>query len=392
MSWGSISTDEGSVVLLLQRLIEYAVMRHASDIHLEPKRDHLSVRLRIDGILVRQRSLPPDLSAPMASRIKVLAQMDIAEKRVPQDGTFALEVQGQQVNLRSSSFPCQHGEKLVLRILSEDAILTDLSSLGMPAKELLILKRAVQAPSGLILSTGPTGSGKTSTLHSLIKRLDHESLNITTLEDPVEVRSERITQAQVHPRAGFTFATGLRSMLRQDPDVILVGEMRDLETAQIAFQASLTGHLVLSTLHTTSTVDTITRLLDMGLEPYLVASSLNLIVAQRLVRLLCPMCRDPYKPKQDLSESVGLPVAAFDGYVYQARGCAECGGTGYRGRTGLFEVVEVDDEIRWLIKRKSPSNAYKDVLRKRNIPTLRRDGVRKVLEGLTSVHEVLRVT
>ena len=392
MGISSIPMDEGSIVHLLQRLLEYAVMRHASDIHLEPKSDQLAVRLRIDGILQRQRAFPREVAPAVASRIKVLAQMDIAEKRVPQDGTFAMEVQGMLINLRCSSFPCQHGEKVVLRILSEDIILTDLGSLGVASGQLLLLKQAIMASHGLILATGPTGSGKTSTLHSLMKRLDYDSLNITTLEDPIEVRSERLTQAQVNPRIDFTFASGLRHVLRQDPDVILVGEMRDGETAQIAFQASLTGHLVLSTLHTTSCVDTITRLLDIGLEPYLVASSLNIIIAQRLVRLLCPLCREPYKPDKDLANSMGFNLPGHSGFIYQPGGCQECSHTGYRGRTGLFEVLEVDDDIRSLIKTKAPSHQYKQLLRKRKVPTLRRDGIRKVLEGLTSIQEVMRVT
>ena len=389
-----IPVDEGSIVSLLQRLLEFAVIKHASDIHLEPKSDQLAVRLRIDGILQRQRSFPVDVAPAVASRIKVLANMDIAEKRVPQDGTFAMEVQGKMINLRCSSFPCQHGEKVVLRILSEDIILTDLGSLGVSSDQLLLLKQEIRASHGLILATGPTGSGKTSTLHSLIKRLDSDSLNIVTLEDPIEVRSEALTQAQVNPRIQFTFARGLRSVLRQDPDVILVGEMRDGETAQIAFQASLTGHLVLSTLHTTSCVDTITRLLDMGLEPYLVASSLSVIIAQRLVRLLCPLCREPLRPEGDLARALGLndSQGGHDSVIYQPQGCQECSYTGYRGRTGLFEVIEVDDQIRNLIKQKSPSHLYKQLLRQRRVPTLRSDGVRKILEGLTSVAEVMRVT
>ena len=388
----SIPMDEGSIVHLLTRLLEYAVMRHASDIHLEPKADELAVRLRIDGILQRQRSFPAEVAPAVASRIKVLARMDIAEKRIPQDGTFAMEVQGKVINLRCSSFPCQHGEKVVLRILSEDIILTDLGSLGVSSGQLLLLKQAIRASHGLILSTGPTGAGKTSTLHSLIKRLDYDSLNITTLEDPIEVRSERLTQAQIHPRIDFTFASGLRHVLRQDPDVILVGEMRDTETAQIAFQASLTGHLVLSTLHTTSCVDTITRLLDMGLEPYLVASSLSVIIAQRLVRLLCPLCREPYKPDKNLAQSMGFNLPGHSGLIYQPKGCLDCNHSGYRGRTGLFEVLDVDDAIRTLIKQKSASHMYKQVLAERKVPTLRRDGIRKVLEGLTSIQEVMRVT
>ena len=394
MASNRIGSEEGPVVELLDNLFDQAVQFRASDIHLEPKEDHLAIRLRVDGILVPYREQPISLAKQLASRVKVLAKVDIAEKRLPQDGTFAINVQGERKNIRCSTFPTNHGEKVVLRILADSLIMTDLTSLGIPPSQLLHLKKAVTASSGLVLATGPTGAGKSSTLHSVLARLDQKRLNITTLEDPIEIRATGLTQAQINLRKGFTFAKGLRAILRQDPDVILVGEMRDFETAQIAFQASLTGHLVLSTLHTSSTVETITRLLDMGLEPYLVASSIHVIVAQRLVRLLCPLCREPTALDEDINDMVGfeIPPPLPGQQVYSAKGCPVCLDTGYRGRTGLFEVLVIDDDIRDLIKKKSTSTAYKEVLRRSGLPTLRRDGIRKVQDGMTTIEEIMRVT
>ncbi len=384
-------SDDGTVALF-DRILEDAVAARASDIHLEPREDRLAVRFRVDGVLVKQKPFPPDLSRPVVSRAKILSGMDISERRVPQDGTFAKTVRGQKVNLRCSTFPTSDGEKAVLRLLADSLILTDLGKLGVPTDQLRTLVRCAQSASGLILVSGPTGSGKTSTLHSIIKRLDGEKLNIVTLEDPIEIRNPKINQAQINARVGFTFAGGLRAMLRQDPDVVLVGEMRDRETAQIAFRASLTGHLVLTTLHTSSTVDTITRLLDIGLEPYLVASSLTVVMAQRLVRVLCPRCREPYEPTESMKEILGFPLPPLEAHIYREKGCPDCSYTGYRGRTGLFEVVEISDEIRDLIKTKSASDEYKKVLKAAGVPTVRRDGIRKVIAGITTLDEVMRVT
>ena len=389
---GTENVDEVTVVNLLDRILERAVTLRASDIHIEPKDEQLDVRFRVDGVLVPQKPLPKSMSRPLTSRIKILAQMDISERRVPQDGTFALEVADQKVNIRCSSLPTYCGEKVVLRLLADSLILTDLATLGVKRDQLGTLMKGARASSGLILVSGPTGSGKTSTLHSILKQLEGSNLNITTLEDPIEIRSPALNQAQVNNRAGFTFAGGLRAILRQDPDVILVGEMRDLETAQIAFRASLTGHLVLSTVHTSTTVETITRLLDIGLEPYLVASSLSLVVAQRLVRVLCPRCRQAYEPASDERDVLGFALPPLDRHIYRARGCADCAQTGYKGRTGLFEVLEVNDDLRGLIKAKRASDAYKQVLAHIGLPTLRRDGIRKVVAGITTIDEVMRVT
>ena len=384
-------TDDGTVALF-DRILDEAVAARASDIHLEPREDRLAVRFRVDGVLVKQKPFPPDLSRPVVSRAKILSGMDISERRIPQDGTFSKTVRGQRVNLRCSTFPTSDGEKAVLRLLADSLILTDLGKLGVPTDQLKTLVRCAHAASGLILVSGPTGSGKTSTLHSILKRLDSDQLNIVTLEDPIEIRNPKLNQAQINARVGFTFAGGLRAMLRQDPDVVLVGEMRDLETSQIAFRASLTGHLVLTTLHTSSTVDTITRLLDIGLEPYLVASSLTVVMAQRLVRVLCPRCREPYEPTDPMKEILGFPLPPLETHIYREKGCPDCSYTGYRGRTGLFEVVEITDDIRDLIKVKSASDEYKQVLKTAGVPTVRRDGIRKVIAGITTLDEVMRVT
>ena len=384
-------TDDGTVALF-DRILDEAVAARASDIHLEPREDRLAVRFRVDGVLVKQKPFPPDLSRPVVSRAKILSGMDISERRIPQDGTFSKTVRGQKVNLRCSTFPTSDGEKAVMRLLADSLILTDLGKLGVPTDQLKTLVRCAHAASGLILVSGPTGSGKTSTLHSILKRLDADKLNIVTLEDPIEIRNPKLNQAQINARVGFTFAGGLRSMLRQDPDVVLVGEMRDLETSQIAFRASLTGHLVLTTLHTSSTVDTITRLLDIGLEPYLVASSLTVVMAQRLVRVLCPRCREPYEPTDPMKEILGFPLPPLETHIYREKGCPDCSYTGYRGRTGLFEVVEITDDIRDLIKVKSASDEYKQVLKTAGVPTVRRDGIRKVIAGITTLDEVMRVT
>lgn len=389
---GTENVDEITVVKLLDRILEHAVSQRASDIHIEPKDHQLDVRFRVDGVLVPQKPLPQGMSRPLTSRIKILAQMDISEKRVPQDGTFAVQVGDQKVNIRCSTLPTYCGEKAVLRLLADSLILTDLATLGVKQDQLSTLMKGARASSGLILVSGPTGSGKTSTLHSILKQLEGSNLNITTLEDPIEIRSRALNQAQVNNRAGFTFAGGLRAVLRQDPDVILVGEMRDLETAQIAFRASLTGHLVLSTVHTSTTVETITRLLDIGLEPYLVASSLSLVVAQRLVRVLCPRCREAYEPAGDERDVLGFALPPLDRHIYRAKGCVDCAQTGYKGRTGLFEVLEVNDDLRGLIKGKRASDAYKKVLAHIGLPTLRRDGIRKVVAGITTIDEVMRVT
>ena len=376
---------------MLDELITRAVEARASDVHIEPKPDRVRVRYRIDGVMVDQTPLPLRVAQPLVSRAKVLARMDIAERRQPQDGTFELpNASGGRVAVRASTFPSVLGEKIVLRLLLGGKLMP-LVELGLIPRQVQVMHRLAGRTGGMFVVTGPTGSGKTSTLYALLSQVDTQRRNVVTLEDPIEVQIPEITQGQVHNRAGFTFANGLRSILRQDPDVILVGEVRDNETASIAVQASLTGHLVLTTLHTNSTIETITRLVDIGLEPYVVANSLAAVMAQRLVRQVCPRCSEPYTLEQDTTPEVGfaLPLGAR---LVRSRGCPHCMGTGYRGRTGLFELVEIDDRLRTMIKARAGSPDLKAVLREMNIPTLRRMGMHLALNGRTTVDEVVRVT
>jgi general secretion pathway protein E len=383
--------DSSDIVRALDEIIRRAVVARASDIHIETKPDRVRVRYRVDGVMAEQPFLPLGAAAPLISRIKVLARMDIAEKRQPQDGTFKCELgRGRTVSLRASTFPSFDGEKAVMRLLQANAIMS-LEALGMGGGQVQTIRKLVRQNGGLMLVTGPTGAGKTSTLYSMLAELDTSRLNIVTLEDPIEVQLPDITQGQVNPRAGFTFATGLRAILRQDPDVILVGEMRDAETAQIAIQASLTGHLVLSTMHTNSTIATIARLMDIGLEPYIVANALLGVMAQRLVRVVCPLCAQPYQLDQDVTPEIGFALP--EGSTLQrAVGCDKCMYTGFRGRRGVFEVVEVTDAVQALIKRKAPAKDYKALLREMGVPTLRRVGMRQAIKGRTTASEVLRVT
>ena len=385
------SNDSGEIIRLLEEIVRRAVTARSSDIHIEPKEDRLRVRFRIDGVLVEQPPLPATTCAPLVSRIKVLSKMDIAERRNPQDGNFKVEVSANSsISVRASTFPCFDGEKAVLRLLQTNSVLS-LEALGMSGGQVKQMRRLMAKTGGLAAVTGPTGAGKTSTLYAVLSELDTSRLNVVTLEDPIEVHLPELTQGQVHPKAGFTFETGLRAILRQDPDVILVGEMRDQETASTALQASLTGHLVLTTLHTNSTVETITRLIDIGLEPYVVANALVGIVAQRLVRLVCRKCADPYVLDRDVTEEVGfaLPVGSR---LVRAKGCQECMFTGFRGRTGIYEILEVDDRLRGAIKRKDGSPVIKGILKEMGLPTLRRVGMQLALAGRTTAQEILRVT
>ncbi len=374
----------------LDELIRLAEACRASDIHLEPTADRLRVRYRIDGVLAERAALSAKISTAIVNRIKVLSRMDIAERRQPQDGMFKVSYNGQEVSVRASTFPGFHGEKAVLRLLHSGSSLP-LDSLGMAPDQVKQMRRLIKRNGGLLLVTGPTGSGKTSTLYALLSELDTTRLNIVTLEDPIEVQLPNITQGQVHRKAGFTFASGLRAILRQDPDVILVGEMRDTETAQIAIQASLTGHLVLSTMHTNSTIATITRLMDIGLEPYIVASALLGVLAQRLVREVCPHCSETYILEGDVSGDVGfsLPPKAK---LKRAIGCQRCQMTGFSGRRGIFEIVEINDKLRQMIKSNADATAYKHLLRAMKVPSLRREGIRQAIAGSTTANEVLRVT
>jgi len=381
----------GDAVQILDELVRHAVNLGASDIHLEPKLDRMQVRFRIDGAMLEHRGIAPDVAKEVTSRVKVLARMDISERRLPQDGQLALELGlPERTHLRASTFPSSQGEKIVLRILLAQSVHA-FERLGMSTEVQRRLKEIVTGPHGFVVTCGPTGSGKTSTLYALLQHIDTSLVNVITLEDPIEVEIDGITQGQANVRAGFTFAAGLRAILRQDPDVILGGEIRDAETAGIALQAALTGHLVMSTLHTSDTVETVVRLVDLGIEPWIIANALTAVVAQRLVRVVCPNCRHKVPLEHDLwdDDEVLLPAGSE---IVRPKGCPQCVRSGYRGRTGIFEFLEVDDELRELIKQKSSARDYREILRKRRIPSLRRVGFEKVLQGITTVDEVMRVT
>jgi general secretion pathway protein E len=382
---------EGDAVVILDDLVRRAVRFGASDIHLEPKRDCLQVRFRIDGSMTEQGTVASDVGAHIVSRIKVLARMDISERRIPQDGQFSLDpARGSRIHLRASTFPCSQGEKVVMRLLLGQSPIS-FDRLGMSALMQARVRELVLKDQGFLVACGPTGSGKTSTLYAFLQLLDTTSVNVVTLEDPIEVELSPITQGQTNVRVGFTFAAGLRAVLRQDPDVVLVGEIRDAETAGIALQASLTGHLVMTTLHTSNTVETIVRLVDLGIEPWIIANALSVILAQRLVRVVCPACAETVELKNDVVEDdeILMPRGAR---VASVRGCKECRGTGYRGRVAIFEVLEMNDEIRELIKAKSSAKSYRKLMRDLKIPSIRKVGLEKVRELATTVEEVMRVT
>lgn len=385
-------SDDLDAVQVLDHLVRRAVALGASDIHLEPKRDGVRVRYRVDGVMVSQGVLPIDLAPPLTSRVKVLSRMDMTERRLPQDGQCSVELStSSMVHLRVSTFPSLHGETVVLRVLLGHQLIP-LDRLGLDEGDQPRLQRLAERPSGLLVVCGPTGSGKTSTLYSLIRVMNCAELSVVTLEDPVEVEFADITQGQTNVRQGFSFAAGLRAILRQDPDVILVGEMRDPETAQIALQASLTGHLVLSTLHTSNAVETVVRIVDLGVESWIVANALLAVVAQRLVRLLCADCAQPYDLPDDVTDDDGRVLAPKGTPMRRAVGCQRCHGTGYRGRSGIFEVLEIDDDIRELIKARAAKRAYRDLVQRAGLIPLREAGVRRAVAGVTSIDEVLRVT
>ncbi len=387
---GPTGLVEGDAVKLLDQIIRLAVAERASDIHFEPKHDKLQVRLRVDGALAEVQGIEPTAGTQVVSRIKVLAKMDIAERRLPQDGQLAIEIGAARVHLRASTFPSAQGEKCVLRILTGQQLIS-FQKLGLDPELQQSIREIVARPQGFLVTTGPTGSGKTSTLYAFLGLVDTNDVNVVTLEDPIEVELYGITQGQVNTRTGFTFATGLRAILRQDPDVILVGEIRDAETAAIAMQAALTGHFVMSTLHTSDTVETIARLVDLGVEPWIVANALSAVLAQRLVRMVCQNCIQLVDLESELwdGDELLLPQGSK---VARPQGCAQCMRTGYRGRTGIFEVLELDDELRELVKAKAAVRLYREIFARRKIRSLRRAGFEKVLAGITTVDEVKRVT
>jgi general secretion pathway protein E len=388
--------DEAPIIRLVNAILSQAIKERASDIHIEPFERHISVRFRVDGVLNEVIQPPKRFHASVSSRIKIMAGLDIAEKRIPQDGRIKLKVAGKEIDIRLSTLPTAFGERLVMRILDKTAVLKDLGHIGMGSQALAGMNELITRSYGIILVTGPTGSGKTTTLYASLAKINSPTRNIITVEDPVEYQLPGIGQTQVNDRVGLTFAAGLRSILRQDPDVVMIGEIRDRETAEIAIQASLTGHLVFSTLHTNDSAGAVTRLVDMGIEPFLISSSVIGMMAQRLVRTLCPACKEPVVPTdvelQQINYTRERFLAESQGYVYQARGCAECMGNGYRGRTGIYELLHVDDEIRGLIMANVDSNTIKKRAIIKGMMTLRDDGTRKVFAGDTSLSEILRVT
>jgi general secretion pathway protein E len=387
--------SEAPVIRLVNLLIERAVEQGASDIHLEPFEGHLRVRYRVDGLLREVEAPPAHLTQAVTSRLKIMARLNIAERRLPQDGRIRLATRGREIDLRVSTTPSVHGESVVLRILDREGVSLDFADLGFAADAADAYLRLLDNPHGILLLTGPTGSGKTTTLYASLLRLNTSERKILTVEDPVEYQLDGIVQVQVKPEIALTFTSALRSFLRQDPDVMMVGEIRDLDTAQIAVQAALTGHLVLSTLHTNEAAGAVTRLLEMGVPDYLLTSTLNGVAAQRLVRKLCPDCREGYAPDGELLRRLRADEALPGGApatLYRAVGCAACGGTGYRGRLGVIEVLPMNDEVRHLILSEPDARAIERAARTGGMRTLYEDALAKAASGLTSVEEVLRTT
>ncbi len=381
------------IIRMVNSIIVHAVKNRASDIHIEPREKTVLIRERIDGLLRDVYQLPKWVQGAVTSRIKIMARMDIAEKRVPQDGRIKVRMEGRELDLRVSTLPTQYGEKIVIRILDIQAAVLKLDEIGLCEGDLERVMAIIERPQGLVLVTGPTGSGKSSTLYAMINHIKKEAINIVTLEDPIEYELEGVNQVAINEKTGLTFAYGLRSILRQDPDVIMVGEMRDGETAGIAIQASITGHLVLSTLHTNTAVAAITRLKNLGIQPYLIASSLNGIVAQRLVRRLCDQCKRPYQPDRTDLIKVGFKGKDPSGIVlFRGVGCQSCGKTGYRGRIGIFEVLVVNQVIRELIASDAPEEAISKAAMDSGMRHMGEDGLEKVRKGVTSLDELLRVT
>lgn len=382
--------DDAPIIRLLNALLSEAIKEDASDVHIETFENYVTIRFRVDGML-HQVLEPPRVLAPLIiSRIKVMARLDIAEKRLPQDGRITLRVGGRAVDVRVSTMPTNHGERAVLRVLDKKSAGLDLAELGMEANSLNLLHSLITRPHGIILVTGPTGSGKTTTLYAGLTVLNDKKRNILTVEDPIEYDLPGVGQTPVNPKIEMTFAKGLRAILRQDPDVVMVGEIRDLETAQIAIQASLTGHLVLSTLHTNSAIGAITRLDDMGVEPFLLASSLTGVLAQRLMRLLCKQCKKPQTASATEAELMGAD-AANPPTIYHPVGCEHCRHTGYAGRSGVYELIAIDDTLQTMIHDRAPEQQMRKYARQ-SFLSLRQDGYRRVLMGDTSLEEILRVT
>ncbi|MDD5434108.1 MAG: type II secretion system ATPase GspE [Nitrospira sp.] len=387
------AVDEAPIIKLINSLIFRSVKDRASDIHFEPFERDIIVRFRVDGVLHNILTLPKRFQPSITSRIKIMASLNIAEKRLPQDGRIGLKIAGKEIDIRVSLIPTSFGERVVLRLLDKSGYMLRLTDIGLSEEAQSVLQRLIRLSHGIVLVTGPTGSGKTTTLYASLTEINSPGKNIITIEDPVEYQIKGIGQVQVNPKIELTFGKGLRSILRQDPDVIMIGEVRDLETAEIAIQASLTGHLVFSTLHTNDSAGAITRLIDMGIEPFLVSSSVVAIIAQRLIRNLCPHCKKEHKPAPPELKELGLSLSqAMNSIIYLPIGCDKCLQTGYRGRTGIYELLLINDEIRNLILQNVNSQVIKNKSIECGMKTLRVDGAAKVLAGITSIEEVLRVT
>jgi general secretion pathway protein E len=386
--------SEAPVIRLVNLIISHALERRASDIHIEPFENRLIVRYRIDGVLHETESPPRRLSAAVISRIKIMANLDIAERRLPQDGRIKLRIQGKEIDLRVSTVPTMHGESVVMRILDKGGVALNFDSLGFDADNLKIFIDILEQPHGIILVTGPTGSGKTTTLYTALDRLNRADIKILTVEDPVEYQMPGINQIQVKPQINLSFANALRSIVRQDPDVIMIGEIRDLETAQIAVQSALTGHMVLSTVHTNDAASTVNRLLDMGVEDYLLTSTINGILAQRLVRTLCTHCRKPYHALPEVVDQMNLRKFSDGDQVtlYHPVGCEHCAGTGYRGRVSILEMLPMTDALRSLVMRHATSGEMREQAVKDGMETMYENGLKKAVQGITTIEEVLRVT
>lgn len=389
---------EAPIAKVVAIILEFAMKSRASDVHIEPEEDETRVRYRIDGILVEKLLLPRRIHDAVISRIKILSDLKIDEKRVSQDGRFSFTADGQEVDLRVSTAPTVHGEKVVMRLLKKSQRIPDLSELGLRGKALRDFKEAVSRPHGIIIVCGPTGSGKTTTLYSALSIVSTAKVNVMTIEDPVEYQIDGVNQVQVNPRAGLTFSSAMRSFLRQDPDIIMVGEIRDKETASLAVHAALTGHLVFSTLHTNDAAGAIPRFLDLGAESFLLVSSLNAVVAQRVVRRICQHCKEEYTPPPEVIEDIKKVLGSFLDEskqkkikLYRGKGCSECGKTGYYGRVGIFEVFSVNDEIAKLILQKSASGNIRKAAVKAGMLSMTQDGYLKAIEGVTTLEEILRV-
>lgn len=387
------SENDAPIIRFVNNLLFRAVKDKASDIHIEPYEKEMVIRLRIDGVLYDVARPPKGLQAGISSRIKLMGELDIAEKRLPQDGRIKIKIAGKDIDIRLSVIPTSHGERLVLRILDKSSVRLDLVDLGFEEETIKTVNQLIHKKHGIILVTGPTGSGKTTTLYACLSRINSIERNIITVEDPIEYDLKGVGQIQVNPKIGLTFASGLRAILRQDPDVIMVGEIRDKETAEIAIQASLTGHLVFATIHTNDAPGAVTRLVDMGVEPFLVSSSLLAVLAQRLIRKICPRCKESYTPTAVELENLGLSANAFGGNkIIRTKGCHECGGTGYKGRMVVHELMMVDDDVRNLIMQKSDSSVIKKGAQAKGMITLHQNGIQKVLEGITTAIELASVT